>query len=167
MSKTLLTNKMEKLLYSYLHRKQLYCSEVVLHNDNCFYGNEIVDFLGYSTDKGFSSYEIKVTKRDFKSSAKKSFVGNYNYYVMPRNLYEKVKNEIPKEIGCIVETTNPFGFTTLTNVKRASYKELSEYSEKSLLICLMGALYREATRNTKSKLRNAIFDFWFKGFYKQ
>ena len=43
-----------------------------------------------------------MTLTDFHSKNKLSFFGNKNYFVMPYKLYEKVKNEIPKEIGVYV-----------------------------------------------------------------
>ena len=44
-------------------------------------------------------YEIKVTKSDFHSSHGHNFVGNANFYVMPKDLY--VEGELPRliEVG--------------------------------------------------------------------
>lgn len=50
----------------------------------------------------FRCYEIKVSKADFHSKAAKSFVGHYNYYVLTRELYNQVKEEIPDWIGVYV-----------------------------------------------------------------
>ena len=55
---------------------------------------EIVDILELNSQKGWCCYEIKISKSDFHSRAIKSFVGEYNYYLMPDELYEQVKNEI-------------------------------------------------------------------------
>ncbi len=70
---------------------------------------EIVDFMSYDTKKKdlFRCYEIKVTMQDFRSKAKKSWYGNYNYLVISSKLYaeqtlDKWKQEIPDEIGIIV-----------------------------------------------------------------
>lgn len=60
---------------------------------------EILDLLESNSQKGWVCYEIKISKSDFHSKAIKSFVGNYNYYLMPEELYKKVENEIPEEIG--------------------------------------------------------------------
>ena len=84
---------------------------------------------------------------------------------MPRELYEIVKNEIPHNVGCYVEHRVCHGKATLYKVKKASYQELEEYDEASLHVCLMGALYREATRNKKSKLLNAIYDYKYKELF--
>lgn len=47
-------------------------------------------------------YEIKISKADFKSKHGHNFVGNANYYVMPKALYEEVKDLIPEDIGVIL-----------------------------------------------------------------
>ena len=65
-------------------------------------GNERVDFLTYSSTGEFRCYEIKVSVSDFHSKNHNSFVGNYNYYVMPTELYKKVKDEIPDFVGVYV-----------------------------------------------------------------
>ena len=74
------------------------CFEVTIG----FFGKERVDFMTYDTKGIFRCYEIKVTKSDFHSSAAKSFVGHYNYYVLTKELYEEVKEEIQDGIGVYV-----------------------------------------------------------------
>lgn len=69
---------------------------------------EIVDFLSYNAVKDeFRCYEIKVSMADFKSKAAKSWVGNYNYLVISKELYLKQslydwKEQIPDHVGIIV-----------------------------------------------------------------
>jgi len=62
-------------------------------------GRERVDYITVDRKGIWRAYEIKVTKADFHSNAAKSFVGNYNYYVMPEWLYKEVKEEIPAHVG--------------------------------------------------------------------
>ena len=64
-------------------------------------GKERVDFMTYSTKGDFRCYEIKISKSDFYSKAFNTFVGDFNYYVMPDELYEIVKKDIPAHIGVI------------------------------------------------------------------
>lgn len=72
------------------------CFEVTIG----YAGKERVDFMTYEPAKKiFRCYEIKATKKDFHSPAKKSFVGDYNYFVLTKELWEAVKDEIPNEIG--------------------------------------------------------------------
>lgn len=67
-----------------------------------FNGNERVDFLTLDTKGTWRCYEIKSSVSDFRSKAKISFVGHYNYYVLTQELYDIVKDEIPKEIGVYI-----------------------------------------------------------------
>jgi len=46
-------------------------------------------------------YEIKSTRADFMSKNGHNFVGNYNYYVMPLELYSQVQDLVPADIGVI------------------------------------------------------------------
>lgn len=74
------------------------CYEVTIG----FCGRERVDYMTYDTKGIFRCYEIKVSKADFHSAAAKSFVGHYNYYVLTRELYNQVKEEIPDWIGVYI-----------------------------------------------------------------
>lgn len=74
------------------------CYEVTIG----FCGRERVDYMTYDTKGVFRCYEIKVSKADFHSAAAKSFVGHYNYYVLTRELYNQVKEEIPDWIGVYI-----------------------------------------------------------------
>ena len=65
-------------------------------------GSEIVDCIKYNCQRETTCYEIKQSIQDFHSKNKLTFIGNKNYFVMPYSLYEKVKNEIPYEIGVYV-----------------------------------------------------------------
>lgn len=56
--------------------------------------HERVDFITYDTKGDFRCYEIKVSKSDFYSTAKKSFVGDYNYYAMPAALYNELGGKV-------------------------------------------------------------------------
>lgn len=99
------------------------------------YKTEICDFMSYEQDKDiFRCYEIKTSKADFYSSAKKTFVGNYNYYAMPKELYEEVKHDIPDHVGVV----DKFGF----NLKKPKKVDLKVDKEK-LLISMLKSLNRE------------------------
>lgn len=166
MSKNLKTKNYEKLLSNYLYKNVIYCNEVALHKHNNFYDNKYVDFLALDRDDNYICYELKVSKQDFHSKHGKNFVGNYNYYVMPRELYNQVKDEIPDYVGCYVENMSKNGKATLSKVKKSVWKDLEKYDKRSLNICLMGALYREATRNIKSKLANVIYEYKYDELFK-
>ena len=51
-------------------------------------------------EKGdFYCYEIKSSVADFHSKNGHNFIGDYNYYVMPSEVYQKVSAEIPFGVG--------------------------------------------------------------------
>lgn len=65
-------------------------------------------------------FEIKITKADFKSKNGHNFAGNKNYYVMPKELYESVKDLVPKGIGVILY----YGHGALRIKSECEYKEV-------------------------------------------
>jgi len=50
----------------------------------------------------YTCFEIKISLSDFKSKNGHNFIGNYNYYVIPDYMYDKVKNNIPEQIGVLI-----------------------------------------------------------------
>ncbi|OJG83966.1 hypothetical protein RV14_GL000143 [Enterococcus ratti] len=100
--KTPLTLTLENSLYHYcVEQGGLVVEEVTMPEE---YG--IVDTLSCITKfdgtREWRCYELKVSKTDFRSTAKLSFVGHYNYFALPRKLYEEVQHEIPRNIGVLV-----------------------------------------------------------------
>ena len=67
------------------------CFEVTIG----WFGSERVDYMTYDTKGIWRCYE----KSDFRSKNHNTFLGHFNYYVMPYNLYQQVKGEIPAHIG--------------------------------------------------------------------
>ncbi|MFA5169826.1 MAG: hypothetical protein WC420_03815 [Candidatus Paceibacterota bacterium] len=112
------------------------CFEVTIG----WFGKERVDYLTYDTKGVWRCYEIKVSKPDFHSKAHNTFVGNYNYYVMPHELYDQVYSEIPQDIGVYIGETCE---------KRAKHRELG-VDEQVLKDSLIRCLYREAEKVIKS-----------------
>ena len=96
MAKTEETLKLEKAIYNLTAKQGVFgCYEVTIG----WFGKERVDYMTYDTNGIFRCYEIKVSKSDFYSKAKHTFLGHYNYFVMPTELYEEVKQDIPSHIG--------------------------------------------------------------------
>ena len=121
---------------------------------------EIVDLLESNSRKGWICYEIKISKSDFHSKAIKSFVGHYNYYLMPNDLYEQVKEEIPKEIGVY-----SYDGKMLNLVKKAKRQELVNGIDEQLSYGMIRSLARERDEKfekTKDlslrKLKEYIFE---------
>lgn len=105
-----------------------------------WFGKERVDYITYDTKGMWRCYEIKASKSDFHSKAKKTFVGRYNYYVLTKQLYDEVKDEIPNHVGVYVAGDL---------IKRAKKQNLS-VDEQILKNSMIRSLYREAEKILKS-----------------
>lgn len=143
--KTFKTIELEKKLFNTF--SDVYsCFEVTIG----FLGKERVDFITYDSNDIFRCFEIKVSKQDFNSNAKKSFVGNFNYYVMPHELYEELKEQIPSEIGVYTDDEKYWNKRQLTCVKNAKKQEL-KCNSNILKNSLIRSLSREANKLQKIK----------------
>jgi hypothetical protein len=70
-------------------------------------------------EKGdFYCYEVKSSVEDFHSKNGHNFIGDYNYYVMPRDVFDKVRIKIPFMTGVFC----PEGHE-LKSVKKARKKD--------------------------------------------
>lgn len=107
---------------------------------------EIVDILTWESNKNiWRCYELKVSLQDFKSNASKTFVGNYNYYLIPNTLLDKVEHLIPKEIGIYVYDTNEPKYkyqSRITCYKKAKKQDLL-CTEQEIYYGMIKSLYRE------------------------
>ena len=105
--KTETTKKLEFLLANKFNdRSEFYVFECTYG----WFGKEIVDCIMYNCEREVYCYEIKQSVQDFHSKNKLSFFGNKNYFVMPHDLYEKVKKEIYSdfpEVGVFVPIKTP------------------------------------------------------------
>lgn len=88
-------------------------------------------------EKGdFYCYEVKSSVEDFHSKNGHNFLGDYNYYIMPEEVYEKVKNEIPYYVGVFVpDGLNYRGkWYDLKSVKKARRKDRDRPVSEMLLM---------------------------------
>lgn len=95
-------------------------------------------------EKGdFYCYEVKSSVEDFHSKNGHNFLGDYNYYVMPNEVFEKVKDEIPYFVGVFVpDNMNYRGeWYDLKSVKKAKRKDRSKPMSEMLLM-----MFRSAAR---------------------
>lgn len=79
-------------------------------------------------EKGdFYCYEVKSSVEDFHSKNGHNFIGDYNYYVMPEEVYAAVSLEIPYYVGVFIpESKNHRGeWYNLKSVKKARRKDRS------------------------------------------
>jgi len=154
------TKELELEIYLALSKTGTYlCFEVMM--PSCFSGgqgfaNERVDLLTYDKKGDWRFYELKISVSDFRSKSHKTFLGNLNYFVMPRDIYLKVKEEIPKDIGCFVSCDN-FCYC----IKKAKRRDL-QIHEEPLKYAFMQALSRQHGKlmklrlNEKTKTSNEV-----------
>lgn len=136
-AKTDLTISLEREIWNATHKQGVFgCFEVTIG----WFGKERVDYLTYDTNGIWRCYEIKASKSDFHSKAHNTFVGHYNYYVMPKELYEQVSDKIPRHIGVWLGDSC---------IKKAKKQELT-IDEQILKDSLIRSLYREAEKVIKS-----------------
>lgn len=95
-------------------------------------------------EKGdFYCYEVKSSVDDFRSKNGHNFIGDYNYYVMPEEVYASVSHMIPHNVGVLVpDKINYRGsWYDLKSVKRAKRKDRQKSVSEMLLM-----MFRSAAR---------------------
>lgn len=98
-------------------------------------------------EKGdFYCYEVKSSVEDFHSKNGHNFIGDFNYYVMPEDVYEKIKNEIPYYVGVFVPSGMHYigEWYDLKSVKKAKRKDRERPVSEMLLM-----MFRSATRERR------------------
>lgn len=98
MAKTEKTKQIEAALWKQAVKQGVYgCFEVTIGVGWSVDG--IVDFITYDSCGEFRCYEVKVSKSDYKSKAKLSFEGDFNYYVIPEELLCELRKDVEKELS--------------------------------------------------------------------
>ena len=138
MGKTDKTAELERHIYCNTKKQGVFgCREVTIG----WFGKERVDYLTYDTNGVWRCYEIKVSLSDFRSKNNNTFIGHFNYYVVPQELYNKVKEEIPSHVGVYTESDYC--------VKRAKKQELGV--EENIL---KDSMIRSLSREVDAKYRS-------------
>lgn len=159
--KTALTLAMEEALYFHCRQKgDVVIEEVVMPDDQGIVDTLSCKILPNQTFE-WRCYELKVTKADFRSTAKLSFVGHLNYFVLPHSLYEQVKTEIPSHIGVLIfhpyltdsEYDVPGYFETIKKAQR----QILQVNEQELLYRLITAQAREVSKAKQTERGLRVF----------
>jgi hypothetical protein len=148
MAESTLTKSLKRSIWFATKKMGVFgCFEVTIG----FNGKERVDYMTLDTKGTWRCYEIKISKSDFHSKAKNTFVGHYNYYVMTPELYEIVKDEIPKHIGAFIgsEKSNVY-------CKKNAKKQLLGANEDVLKMSMIRSMNRDVEKNIKSGDKNII-----------
>lgn len=100
-------------------------------------------------EKGdFYCYEVKSSVADFHSKNGHNFIGDFNYYVMPYEVYEDVKKEIPFSIGVYVSSEN-HNYETISSL--VSIKKARRMNRKKPIVELLLMMFRSAAREIRKK----------------
>lgn len=100
-------------------------------------------------EKGdFYCYEIKSSVEDLISRNGHNFLGDYNYYVMPEEVYEKIKNQVPYGVGVLVPEKKHYRgeWYELKSVKKAVRRDRMRPVSEMLLM-----MFRSASRDIINK----------------
>lgn len=139
------TKDIEKVAYEYFWAKGVYmCYEIAAPKvrKRQTRHRERVDLLIYEAPDVWKCMEIKNTVSDFHSSAKLSWWGDYNSYILNSKVYDKVKDEIPDNIGVyLVYEDKEFGMH-MKCVKKPK-KMTRKFTNDQLMFALMQGLSRE------------------------
>lgn len=152
MSRSETTKKLSELTEHYINPRRdprVYWAKEVTFDYGTLYQIR-VDYMRFKPktntvsgiEKGdFYCYEIKSSVEDFNSKNGHNFIGDYNYYVMPYDTYEKVKDKIPFRVGVLV----PFDlYGHLECVKKAKRSDRKRPVSEMLLM-----MFRSANRDRR------------------
>lgn len=123
----------------------------------------VVDAISATNNGIITCFELKATKSDFRSKAVKSFFGDWNYYVMPEELYEQVKGEIPDWVGVfVIERFRDGQFEDL----RLTAKKYPIAVDCTLdKVYILSAMVRASSNRTTHMVRRIVSGSKYEGEY--
>ena len=101
-------------------------------------------------------FEIKISESDFRSSHGHNFVGNLNYYVVPKELADKIKTEVPPNIG-ILACYNIGGIDRLRCKKPPLYMKTSDTAKMWMVLSVMKRIRGMDYQKAVSELKNSVY----------
>ncbi len=174
MGRKTITDKLSVLLEKHLNpdnNTRIYMSREVTFD----YGTDHsirVDYMKFvpinntvsGIEKGdFYCYEVKSSVEDFHSKNGHNFIGDYNYYVMPLDVYEKIKDEIPYHVGVYVLSVDEFGNEYLESIKKVKRTDRNRPALEMLLM-----MFRSANRDANiRRIFDGLLTTTLKNFVKQ
>lgn len=113
------------------------CKEVTIGFPKEGKGNEICDYISMDSDGILRCFEIKVSKSDLKSKAKKSFYGHYNFLVVS----EALAVEISDWASYIEAPIGVMAGKNLTIIRKSKLIKLNFAEETMLKESLLRSLW--------------------------
>lgn len=111
-------------------------------------------------EKGdFYCYEIKSSVEDFHSKNGHNFIGDYNYYVMPAEVFEKVKNEIPGYIGVYTSSLKEHNGLLGLMLTRKARRRDRERSCSEMIFMMFRSYERDIVNDGKKIAKENIRQF--------
>lgn len=141
------TKEIENVAYNHLWKKATYLVYEVAApktKKRQTKHRERVDLLCFELPGIWKCFEIKNSVSDFYSSASLSFWGDYNSYILNATIYDKVKKDIPKDIGVWLVYEDK----SMSCIKKPKKME-RKYTHEQLLFAMMQALSREYKKYRK------------------
>lgn len=93
----------------------------------------------YEVDSVIVCVEIKISVSDFHSKHGHNFAGNCNYYAIPSEMYSKVKDKIPEDVGVLLYLQNG----TIRKKVECKPKTLSERQQKQLILSVAKRIQKQ------------------------
>lgn len=148
--KTKTTQLIESILME-TYKREYGCHEVTIGFGTSVNGR--VDYMVMDSKGIIKCFEIKVSKADFRSKNINSFEGDLNYYVMPKKLFEEIKNDVPDFVGVYVSDDR---LSYLTSVKKAKRQQISVERRLELTQYLVRSLSRESNLYQEVKDKHSV-----------
>lgn len=154
MSKTEATRELEYKLWRYTTKNPSVHGVFEVTVGYIAYGgkhSDRVDYVTCSTDGVIRAYEIKTSVADFHSDAVLSWVGDYNYLVLSRPVYDAVikdQRNIPWNVGVI--STDDHGEIAVMSNPRKVTRSIGQRTE--IIESMMKAAARDAGKYYQSNL---------------
>lgn len=108
----------------------------------------------------FYCYEVKSSVEDFRSGHGHNMLGDYNYYVMPKAVFDEVRTDIPFHVGVYCPEEMLGGaYTKLMSVKKAR-RITRKRSASEMLLMMLRSANRENIKRKQNGINNksAIID---------
>lgn len=113
-------------------------------------------------EKGdFYCYEIKSSVEDFKSKNGHNFIGDYNYYVMTREVFDEISDKIPWDVGVLVISEEQLDdcFPPFQRIKNSRRRDRTR-SVSEMLLMMFRSANREYIKRNKAIKNEKIAQYY-------
>lgn len=144
MTKTTATKRLERNIWEFTHERGHIYGAFEVSVGYLAYGGggyERADYVTVGTDGTIRAYELKTSVSDFRSKAKLSWIGHYNYLVTTRRVYEKID---PHEVGWSVGIIVDDGEKGMSVVRKPHKQQRSVGQAAEIVESMMKAAARDA-----------------------